>query len=70
MQKYIKYFSLAAAVAYILIGLWILLSKLLFIQGPKVPNGEILGGLMLLYGCFRLYRFWKLTESEPVSENE
>lgn len=48
------------AIIYLIAGLWIALGKYFLEKMPELPNPEILGGLLFLYGCFRLYRFIKL----------
>ncbi len=69
MQNFIKYLAPFMAICYILTGLWLLLAKYMLASIPQIPNGQILGALLLLYGCFRLYRFWKLNQNN-ADENE
>lgn len=52
------------AIIYLIAGLWIGLGKYFFENMPELPNPMILGGLLFLYGCFRLYRFVKISKSE------
>lgn len=62
-MKIIQYISLVMAIIYLIAGLWIGLGKYFFENMPDLPNPMILGGLLFLYGCFRLYRFIKITKS-------
>lgn len=61
MQNFIKYLAPVMAICYILTGIWLAIGKYVFTTIPQIPNGKILGILLLLYGTFRLYRFWKTT---------
>jgi len=59
-MKILHYVGLLMAIIYLIAGLWIALGKYFLEKMPELPNPEILGGLLFLYGCFRLYRFIKL----------
>ncbi len=53
-RKIVRLFALCVSIAYILFGLGILFWKNLFMLDGMVRL--IFGGMLLLYGIFRLYR--------------
>ena len=56
MSKFITYFSLAMSVVYIMAGAYFLFGPYLFNINVSFEYAPILGGLVLGYGIFRLYR--------------
>lgn len=62
-MKILHYLSLVMAIIYLIAGVWIGFGSYFLENMPELPNPMVLGSLLFLYGCFRLYRFIKISKS-------
>jgi len=56
MQKYMLYFGLFMSVIYVGVGLYFLLGSILGWTPAPFPYQNIIGGLLIGYGIFRIIR--------------
>lgn len=57
MAKWVEYLGITMAVIYILGGLFMLVGP--FLMGfSLIPNQNLLGGLLVGYGSFRIFRYY------------
>lgn len=68
-NKFAFYFGAGMSLVYILLGLFLLIGKS---NNPVLPFPYkiIFGALLVIYGCFRIVRYWKSNSSNLENDKE